>query len=228
MVSCNQLLKRNDSKISWKHVNNTRNTSIRVAVVKCDAARAVEGLWRTALIHTSSCRVIHDNIKQMRKCDVACSWLEPSLLRVHTDIKWSDGLSAVETSAVFSHSHWLWTAIPQECQSSVVNVTDEEAAESCWHVGLHQHICSYMYLLTVSRDTLGNKLHSITVWALWCVRAEDFFGVFSLLSLTRLFESYHSQYHFKRQTTDIYSKIYQTPKVTCLTFKGMCSVYCLL
>lgn len=164
----------------------------------------------------------------MRKCDVACSWLEPSLLRVHTDIKWSDGLSAVETSAVFSHSHWLWTAIPQECQSSVVNVTDEEAAESCWHVGLHQHICSYMYLLTVSRDTLGNKLHSITVWALWCVRAEDFFGVFSLLSLTRLFESYHSQYHFKRQTTDIYSKIYQTPKVTCLTFKGMCSVYCLL
>lgn len=228
MVSCNQLLKRNDSKISWKHVNNTWNTSIRVAVVKCDAARAVEGLWRTALIHTSSCRVIHDNIKQMRKCDVACSWLEPSLLRVHTDIKWSDGLSAVETSAVFSHSRWLWTAIPQEYQSSVVNVTDEEAAESCWHVGLHQHICSYMYLLTVSRNTLGNKLHSITVWALWCVRAEDFFGVFSLLSLTRLFESYHSQYHFKRQTTDIYSKIYQTPKVTCLTFKGMCSVYCLL
>ena len=151
-------------KISWKHVNNTWNISVRVAVVKCGAARAVEGLWTSALIHTSSCRVIHDNIKQMEKCDVACSWLEPSLLRVHTDIKWSDGPSAVETSAVFSHSRWLWTAIPQEYQVLLMWLMRKQLT----------HVDMLIYIT----HTVGNKLYSITVWALWCIRAEDFFGVF--------------------------------------------------
>lgn len=44
----------------------------------------------SALIPTSSCGVIHDNIRQMKKRDVASCCLEPSPPRVHTDIKWSD------------------------------------------------------------------------------------------------------------------------------------------
>lgn len=82
--------------------------SIRDVTVKVwNALQPV--LDRAAVIHTDGYRVIHVNIKLMKKCDVACSCPEPPLPRVHTDIKWSDDSCRYPD---FSHG-WLWTAIPR-------------------------------------------------------------------------------------------------------------------
>lgn len=98
-----------------------------------------------AVIHSSSCRNVHDNIKQMKKCDVACSCLEPSLSRVHTDIKWSDDNCQLANQAAD-----IWTLLDVNRNNSRGKVKGHyyswKTAESYWYVDVEMYINIYIVM----------------------------------------------------------------------------------